>query len=196
MRCCLVCYCTHHTTCTLLYVLEASIACSQSVGRVAGLHLHPFSLLRCGSPEPAAGSAERVSTPHIPCPARVTTGEPGGPGAAEQADALYNGWLLDVPKLMDVAALYGRANGELVRRFMRQARLSQAGGSSPGGSSPGGSSTGGLAHAGNMHCCCSHSDSDLMHARMRPSFEPQGGLLQVCERSLWSAGDVCRHSKA
>lgn len=53
----------------------------------------------------------------------MTTGEPGGPGAAEQADALYNGWLLDVPKLMDVAVLYGRANGELVRRFMRQARL-------------------------------------------------------------------------
>ena len=52
----------------------------------------------------------------------MTSGEPGGPGAAEQADALYNGWLLDVPKLMDVAVLYGGANGELVRRFMRQAR--------------------------------------------------------------------------
>lgn len=61
----------------------------------------------------------------------MTTGEPGGPGEAEQADALYNGWLLDVPKLMDVAVLYGRANGEHVRRFMRQARLSSEDWSSP-----------------------------------------------------------------
>ncbi|KAK9846540.1 hypothetical protein WJX81_006226 [Elliptochloris bilobata] len=50
----------------------------------------------------------------------VTTGERGGPAAAEQADALYSGWLLDVPKLMDVAVLWGGANGDLVRRFMQQ----------------------------------------------------------------------------
>jgi hypothetical protein len=53
--------------------------------------------------------------------ARVTTGERGGPEPAEQAALLYDRWLLDVPKLMDVAALYGAANGALARRFMRQA---------------------------------------------------------------------------
>lgn len=52
---------------------------------------------------------------------RVTTGERGGPEPAEQAALLYDRWLLDVPKLMDVAALYGGANGALARRFMRQA---------------------------------------------------------------------------
>ncbi len=51
---------------------------------------------------------------------RVTPGEPHGPTLAEQAAVLYDGWLLDVPKLMDVAVLYGAANSALVRRFMRQ----------------------------------------------------------------------------
>ena len=46
----------------------------------------------------------------------------GGPTAQEQAQLLYNRWIVDVPKVMDVAALYGRANPDLTRRFMQQAR--------------------------------------------------------------------------
>ncbi len=46
----------------------------------------------------------------------------GGPDAQEQAQLLYNRWILDIPKLMDVAALYGRANPDLTQRFMRQVR--------------------------------------------------------------------------
>lgn len=48
---------------------------------------------------------------------RVTV-EPGGPGKQEQAAFLYNDWLLDMPKLLDIAVLYGRDNPQLVQQLM------------------------------------------------------------------------------
>ena len=46
--------------------------------------------------------------------------DPGGPSPPEQAELLYNRCLLDVPRLMDVAALYGPANPGLTGKFMQQ----------------------------------------------------------------------------
>ena len=46
--------------------------------------------------------------------------DPGGPPAATRAGLLYDGWLLHVPELMDVAALYGGANPGLTRKFLEQ----------------------------------------------------------------------------
>ena len=50
---------------------------------------------------------------------RVTV-EDGGPGAKQQATMLYDLWLLDVPKLMDLAVLYGQDNATLLLQFMQQ----------------------------------------------------------------------------
>ncbi|GIL51207.1 hypothetical protein Vafri_7281, partial [Volvox africanus] len=52
----------------------------------------------------------------------VTTCErdPGAPKREEQAQMVYNLWLLDIPKLMDVAVLYGAHNPELTRKFLSQ----------------------------------------------------------------------------
>ncbi|GIM03199.1 hypothetical protein Vretimale_8004 [Volvox reticuliferus] len=53
---------------------------------------------------------------------RVTTSDrdPGAPTREQQAQMLYNLWLLDIPKLMDVAVLYGAHNPELTRKFLIQ----------------------------------------------------------------------------
>ncbi|EFJ49762.1 hypothetical protein VOLCADRAFT_89548 [Volvox carteri f. nagariensis] len=55
---------------------------------------------------------------------RVTPRErdPGGPPRDQQAQMLYDMWLLDIPKLMDVAVLYGTHNLDLTRKFLCQAR--------------------------------------------------------------------------
>ena len=50
---------------------------------------------------------------------RVTV-EPGGPAREEQVALLYNDWLLDVPKLLDIAVLYGRDNTALVQQLMQK----------------------------------------------------------------------------
>ena len=49
---------------------------------------------------------------------RVTV-EPGGLPADKQAALLYNKWLLDMPKLLDIAVLYGRDNPALVQQLMQ-----------------------------------------------------------------------------
>jgi len=43
----------------------------------------------------------------------------GAPPDAERARCLYDRWLLDVPKLLDVAALYGPTNPGLVSQLLR-----------------------------------------------------------------------------
>ncbi|KAK9909048.1 hypothetical protein WJX75_006462 [Coccomyxa subellipsoidea] len=48
----------------------------------------------------------------------VTIAEKGGPVQTEQAKQLYDRWLLDVPKLLDIAALYGPDNPELTRQLL------------------------------------------------------------------------------
>lgn len=40
----------------------------------------------------------------------------------DQAALLYNSWLLDVPKLMDIAVLFGHENSKLVQDFMHKVR--------------------------------------------------------------------------
>ena len=37
---------------------------------------------------------------------------------------LYDKWLLDIPKLLDIAVLYGRDNPALIQQLMRQVRHS------------------------------------------------------------------------
>jgi hypothetical protein len=53
---------------------------------------------------------------------RVAAGEEGTPPEQERAALLYDGWLLDVPKLLDLAALYGPSNPGLLRRMMSAVR--------------------------------------------------------------------------
>lgn len=43
----------------------------------------------------------------------------GAPPDSERARCLYDRWLLDVPKVLDVAALYGPSNPRLVGQWMR-----------------------------------------------------------------------------
>ena len=57
---------------------------------------------------------------------RVTV-EPGGPSARDQASMLYNDWLLDMPKLLDIAVLYGRENPALVQQLMQKVSRSFGG---------------------------------------------------------------------
>ena len=52
---------------------------------------------------------------------RVTLeAKPGLPAPVRQAAVLYDLWLLDVPKLLDLAALYGTGSPKLVHRLMQQ----------------------------------------------------------------------------
>ena len=55
---------------------------------------------------------------------RVTGEEGGAPPAQERAGLVYDGWLLDVPKLLDLAALYGPSNPQLLRRLVSAVRRS------------------------------------------------------------------------
>lgn len=59
---------------------------------------------------------------HISCCRRVSSNEGQAAGLTPQQHAaiLYDQWLLDVPKLMDVCVLYGPANPALLQRFMQQ----------------------------------------------------------------------------
>jgi hypothetical protein len=50
----------------------------------------------------------------------TTDPSPGAPSASQQGALLYDNWWLDVPKLLDIAALYGPSNQGLVGRFMQQ----------------------------------------------------------------------------
>lgn len=56
---------------------------------------------------------------------RVTQ-EPGGPSRAEQAKLLYDKWLLDAPKILDLCVLYGPSNRDLTSRLVKQVRAKQA----------------------------------------------------------------------
>ena len=51
------------------------------------------------------------------------TVEPGGPAREEQGALLYDKWLLDVPKLLDIAVLYGGDNPKLVQQLMQKVLL-------------------------------------------------------------------------
>ncbi len=48
----------------------------------------------------------------------MTIAGKGGPAQTEQAKLLYDRWLLDVPKLLDIAALYGPDNPDLTRQLL------------------------------------------------------------------------------
>ncbi len=54
---------------------------------------------------------------------RVTIDEEGAPPRTQQAELVYDRWLLDVPKLLDIAALYGPDNLQLTRDFMSKVIL-------------------------------------------------------------------------
>ena len=52
---------------------------------------------------------------------RVTPdSSPGFPSPSQQGSLLYNKWWLDVPKLLDIAALYGPSNKSLVGQLLQQ----------------------------------------------------------------------------
>ena len=52
----------------------------------------------------------------------MAASEEGTPPQQERRALLYDGWLLDVPKLLDLAALYGPSNPGLLRRLMSAVR--------------------------------------------------------------------------
>ncbi|KAF5829243.1 hypothetical protein DUNSADRAFT_16371, partial [Dunaliella salina] len=59
---------------------------------------------------------------------RMVTSSENGKGAptdTERARYIYDRWLLDVPKLLDVAALYGPANPRLVNQFLNSVFMLQ-----------------------------------------------------------------------
>jgi activating signal cointegrator complex subunit 2 len=64
------------------------------------------------------------SSPHQPHPTPqhsvAREAGPGVPPPAQQGALLYDNWILDVPKLMDLAALYGPTNPALVSRLLQQ----------------------------------------------------------------------------
>lgn len=51
--------------------------------------------------------------------------ESGAPAETQRAELLYNRWLLDIPKLLDIAALYGPDNPEVMRQFMTKVQESE-----------------------------------------------------------------------
>lgn len=42
------------------------------------------------------------------------------PSASQAAELLYGKWLLDVPKMMDIAVLYGPGTSQLTRQLLQQ----------------------------------------------------------------------------
>ena len=54
---------------------------------------------------------------------RVSIESAAGISAAAQAKLVYDHWILDIPKLMDIAVLYGRKNQGLTRRLLEQVSL-------------------------------------------------------------------------
>ena len=57
---------------------------------------------------------------HICCYRVTLEAKPGSPPPVRQAAMLYDLWLLDVPKLLDLAALFGTGSPKLVHRLMQQ----------------------------------------------------------------------------
>ena len=50
-------------------------------------------------------------------------GEKGAPAPAEQGAMLYNNWLFDIPKLLDLCVLFGHCNRELAAALVRAAPI-------------------------------------------------------------------------
>jgi hypothetical protein len=50
---------------------------------------------------------------------------PRPPSPTEVAELLYNNWLVDVPKMLDIAVLYGPSNSKLTAQWLQQLLLLQ-----------------------------------------------------------------------
>ena len=46
----------------------------------------------------------------------------GSSASLEHAQLLYDKWVLDIPKLLDLAAIYGPDNAPLVQQLMQQVK--------------------------------------------------------------------------
>jgi hypothetical protein len=66
-------------------------------------------------PTAAAASSSRSSSTQQQAP----------PSPSQVADALYNKWLVDVPKMMDLAVLYAPGSAHLVQELLHQLLLLQ-----------------------------------------------------------------------
>ena len=81
----------------------------------------PSSMQSTSTPHTELMAQKRFTCSLAAC--RVTV-QQGGPSAQDQASMLYNDWLLDMPKLLDIAVLYGRDNPALVQQLMQKVRYS------------------------------------------------------------------------
>lgn len=52
------------------------------------------------------------------CKCRVNTA--GSNASSQRGQLLYDKWVLDIPKLLDLAAIYGPDNAALVQQLMQQ----------------------------------------------------------------------------
>eukprot|EP00976_Prorocentrum_cordatum_P087490 1186928-Prorocentrum_minimum.AAC.4 len=49
----------------------------------------------------------------------------GGPSAGDHGAVLYDNWVFDIPKLLDICVLYGHSNPDLTRRLVEGVFTSQ-----------------------------------------------------------------------
>lgn len=86
----------------LLYLVHAHLA-------VHAPHLLPsLQLIRRSHPQEQSTAAPAAK------------GQPPAPSASQVADLLYNKWLMDVPKMMDLAVLYAPGSAQLVQQLLHQ----------------------------------------------------------------------------
>jgi hypothetical protein len=79
----------------------------------------PLPCLPARTPPAPARPPSRRRRPSQP-PRVARESGPGVPPPARQGQELYDRWLLDVPKLLDLAAIYGPSNPGLVARLVAQ----------------------------------------------------------------------------
>lgn len=80
----------------------------------------------CPSKEPLAPLHSRSMVTCVffyACRVSSSEGQAAGLTTQQHAALLYDQWLLDVPKLMDVCVLYGPTNTALLKQFMQQVCL-------------------------------------------------------------------------
>jgi hypothetical protein len=86
--------------------------------------VHPQEANTSSSSSSSSGGSSR-SDPSKGQPAAAAAGSKPPPSAQQVADLLYNQWLLDVPKMMDLAVLYGPGSSSLTGQLLQALLLLQ-----------------------------------------------------------------------
>jgi hypothetical protein len=76
-------------------------------------------------PQEASSSSSSSSQPSKGQTAAAAAGSKAPPGPQQVGDLLYNQWLLDVPKMMDLAVLYGPGSSSLTGQLLEALLLLQ-----------------------------------------------------------------------